>query len=87
MYLGWFSCGVTSAVACKLAIDMYGSENVDLWYIETGAAHTDNDRFIKECEKWYGKEIKKATGIKSAKTSQKYLKPCLRLNRKQNTLV
>lgn len=58
MYLGWFSCGVTSAVACKLAIDMYGSENVDLWYIETGASHPDNGRFIKDCENWYGKEIK-----------------------------
>lgn len=50
MYLGWFSCGVTSAVACKLAIDMYGSENVDLWYIETGASHPDNERFIADCE-------------------------------------
>ena len=63
-YIGWFSCGVTSAVACKLALDMYGSESVDLWYIETGAGHPDNKRFIKDCEKWYGKKIKIAQSNK-----------------------
>ena len=55
-YLGWFSCGVTSAVACKIAIDKYGKD-VDLWYIDTGASHSDNIRFIKDCEKWYNKKI------------------------------
>lgn len=55
-YLGWFSCGVTSAVACKLAIERFG-DDVDLWYIETGAAHPDNMRFIKDCEEWYGRKI------------------------------
>lgn len=64
-YIGWFSCGVTSAVACKLAIDMYGPDAVDLWYIETGLSHPDNDRFISDCEKWYGKEIKKLRAINS----------------------
>ena len=56
-YIGWFSCGTTSAIACKLALDIYGHENVDLWYIETGASHSDNERFIRDCEKWYGKKI------------------------------
>lgn len=56
-YLGWFSCGTTSAVACKIAIDTYGKDNVDLWYIETGASHSDNDRFIRDCENWYRKKI------------------------------
>lgn len=56
-YLGWFSCGVTSAVACKLALDMYGHDDVDLWYIETGASHQDNKRFIEDCENWYNKKI------------------------------
>jgi 3'-phosphoadenosine 5'-phosphosulfate sulfotransferase (PAPS reductase)/FAD synthetase len=55
-YLGWFSCGVTSAVACKLALEKFG-EDVDLWYIETGAGHVDNARFIRECEEWYGRKI------------------------------
>ena len=30
-YLGWFSCGVTSAVACKLAIDKYGDINIETY--------------------------------------------------------
>lgn len=54
-YIGWFSCGVTSAVACKIALQE--GKDIDLWYIKTGAEHQDNDRFIRECEKWYGKEI------------------------------
>lgn len=56
-YLGWFSCGSTSAVACKLALDIYGKDNVDIWYIETGASHPDNERFLKDCENWYGVKI------------------------------
>ena len=54
-YIGWFSCGVTSAVACKIAIE--SGKDVDLWYIETGAEHTDNNRFIADCEWWYGRRI------------------------------
>lgn len=55
--LAWFSCGITSAVACKLAIEQYGKENVILIYIEIDSAHPDNERFIKDCEKWFGVEI------------------------------
>lgn len=66
-YLGWFSCGVTSAVACKLAIEKFGND-VDLWYIETGASHPDNMRFIQDCEKWYGRKIQIAR-------SEKYKSP------------
>lgn len=62
-FIAWFSCGTTSAVACKLAVEKYG-ENVDIWYIETGASHPDNQRFIKECERWYGKKIKIAQNKK-----------------------
>lgn len=54
-YLGWFSCGSTSAVACKIAIDE--GKDVDLWYLETGAEHPDNKRFLADCEKWFGKKI------------------------------
>lgn len=53
--IAWFSCGATSAVACKLALQMY--DNVEIYYIDTGSAHEDNIRFISECEKWYGKKI------------------------------
>lgn len=59
MKIGWFSCGVTSAVACKLALDKYGSENVKLFYMVINSAHDDNERFIKDCEDWYGVKIEK----------------------------
>lgn len=52
MIIAWFSCGVTSAVACKIALSLY--EDVQLYYIETGSGHPDNHRFIIDCEKWYG---------------------------------
>ena len=55
--IGWFSCGITSAVSCKLAIEEHGKDNVDLVYIKIDSAHKDNDRFIADCEKWYGKKI------------------------------
>lgn len=57
MKIGWFSCGVTSAVACKIALEQYGKENVELYYMEIASAHEDNKRFLAECEKWYGKKI------------------------------
>lgn len=57
MIIGWWSAGVTSAVACKLAIEQYGTDNVRLVYIDIDSAHPDNKRFKNECENWYGKEI------------------------------
>lgn len=53
-YIGWFSCGVTSAISCKLALDKYGKDNVVLFYIEISSAHKDNERFIQDCENWLG---------------------------------
>jgi 3'-phosphoadenosine 5'-phosphosulfate sulfotransferase (PAPS reductase)/FAD synthetase len=53
----WFSCGATSAVACKLALDKYGKDNCLIAYIGIKSAHEDNFRFIKDCEKWYGSKI------------------------------
>lgn len=52
--IAWWSGGVTSAVACKMAIDQHGAVPV---YIETGAHHTDFPRFQAACEKWYGVPI------------------------------
>lgn len=48
MVIAWFSCGVTSAVACKIALSLY--EDVQLYYIETGSGHPDNARFLVDCE-------------------------------------
>lgn len=56
MIVGWWSGGITSAVACKKALELY--ENVILVYIETGSHHDDTLRFKQDCESWYGQEIK-----------------------------
>ena len=55
MVVAWWSAGVTSAVACKMALEMY--DNVKLYYIKIDSSHPDNDRFKAECEKWYGQKI------------------------------
>lgn len=57
MIIAWWSAGVTSAVATKLAIDEYGVDNVVPIYFHIGSAHEDNARFKAECEEWYGREI------------------------------
>ena len=61
--IGWWSGGVTSAVTCKLCIDLYGLENVRLIFIDTFNEDDDTYRFKKDCEKWYGKEIETITRI------------------------
>lgn len=62
---GWWSAGITSAVACKMGLELYG--NVRLYYIETGKAHPDNARFKADCEKWYGQEIMTVQNTKGYK--------------------
>ena len=62
--IGWFSCGITSAVACKLAVDKYGKDNVVLIYFEIDSAHKDNERFIADCEKWIGLKVERRRSSK-----------------------
>lgn len=60
----WFSCGITSAVACKQAIEKYGRENVIIYYIEIASAHPDNERFIEDCEYWFDMPIQRVRSLK-----------------------
>jgi 3'-phosphoadenosine 5'-phosphosulfate sulfotransferase (PAPS reductase)/FAD synthetase len=53
----WWSGGITSAVACNIAIDTYGKENCVVIMLDTGNEHADTYRFLKDCEKWYGLKI------------------------------
>jgi hypothetical protein len=53
--ISWWSGGLTSAVACRLAIEKYS--NVRLIYIHIGSHHEDTLRFKSDCEKWYEHEI------------------------------
>lgn len=55
----WFSAGITSAVAAKLAVEKYGTERTEVVYCDTKSEHPDNDRFVADCEKWLGKPIVK----------------------------
>ena len=57
--LCWFSAGAASAVATKLAMK---DGPVEIVYCETGSEHEDNQRFIADCEKWFGQSV---TRIKS----------------------
>lgn len=49
--ISWFSCGAASAVATKLlpqAIPVYCATN---------AEHSDNIRFMSDCEQWFGRDV------------------------------
>jgi hypothetical protein len=52
--VSWFSAGVSSAVATKLAID----EIDEIIYTHIEDQHKDTLRFLKDCEEWFGKPIK-----------------------------
>lgn len=72
----WFSCGAASAVATKLALG--DTENVTIAYCETGAEHPDNERFMADCEAWFGQSIVRVRSEKYADTwavweARKYL--------------
>ena len=58
--LCWWSAGVTSAVATKLALEVFKKSiiPVEILYCDTGSEHPDNVRFKKDCERWYGQPIK-----------------------------
>lgn len=53
--LCWFSCGAPSAVAAKLTVMEY--PDAEVVYCDTGGEHEDNKRFLKDVEKWLGKEV------------------------------
>lgn len=54
----WFSCGVTSAVSIKKALDKYRDiYNFEIYYCHINSAHSDNKRFLKECENWFKHKI------------------------------
>jgi 3'-phosphoadenosine 5'-phosphosulfate sulfotransferase (PAPS reductase)/FAD synthetase len=62
--IGWWSGGVTSAVACKKAIELYGIDNVRVIFIDTKNEDEDTYRFMSDCSKWYGTPIETITSQK-----------------------
>ncbi len=61
IWVSWWSAGVTSAVATKIAT---WGDKVEPYYIEIGTAHPDNERFLADCELWYGKKINRLKSTK-----------------------
>jgi hypothetical protein len=60
--LAWFSCGVASATATMLVAY---AEPV---YCETGSEHPDNERFLADCEKWFGRKVTRIRSERYADT-------------------
>ena len=54
----WFSCGAASAVAAKLTLDKYSHNNkVSILNNPIKEEDEDNQRFLRDCEKWLGVKI------------------------------
>jgi 3'-phosphoadenosine 5'-phosphosulfate sulfotransferase (PAPS reductase)/FAD synthetase len=60
--IAWWSGGVTSAAATKIALETY--DDVQIYFCETNQHHPDNLRFMHDCEKWYGQKIHILTNTK-----------------------
>lgn len=70
----WWSGGITSAVACKLAINKYGEENCRVIMLDTKNEHTDTYRFLYDCEKWYNINIEKITSTEYSSIQETWYK-------------
>lgn len=57
-----FSCGAASAVAAKLALAQY--ENVEIINAFVKEEHPDNQRFLKDCEQWFGRPVTQLMDLK-----------------------
>jgi hypothetical protein len=68
----WFSCGAASAVAAKVTLEKYGEDNnVRIVNNPIKEEHVDNLRFLKDVEKWIGKDIEFALSSKFPNASCK----------------
>lgn len=62
-----FSAGAASAIAAKLTIAQ-NPPNLVIAYTDPGSEHPDNERFLNECEKWFGHPIIRLKSTKYADT-------------------
>ena len=51
----WFSCGAASAVATKMTLSKY--DDVTIAYCKVREEHPDNERFLSDCEGWFGQKV------------------------------
>lgn len=62
--VSWFSCGAASAVATKKALDIYGKDNFIVACCVVANEHPDNERFLIDCEKWFGVPVLRLASTK-----------------------
>jgi len=60
----WWSGGVTSAVACWFAIQLFGKDRCRVIFTDTRNEDDDTYRFMRDCEKWYNLPIEIITNEK-----------------------
>lgn len=61
----WFSCGAASAVATKLTLELYGSNNkISVVNNPIKEEDEDNQRFLKDVERWLGIDIQRCINPK-----------------------
>jgi len=58
----WFSCGAASAVATKFVLETI--PDAEVVYCKVQEEHPDNERFLADCERWFGKKITVLTNEK-----------------------
>jgi hypothetical protein len=75
--VSWFSAGVSSAVAIKLA--MQGYEIDHIFYIHIEDQHRDTLRFVIDCEKWFGQKIEVLQSPKY-KSVEQVVRACIYIN-------
>lgn len=54
-----FSCGAASAVATKLTLAKFPNGGVVIHYSDTRSEHPDNERFLADCEAWFGQSVER----------------------------
>lgn len=90
MIVSWFSCGVSSAVATKIALEKY--PELKIIYIDIEDQHKDSLRFLNDCQKWFNSPIEilmsPYRNVHNVITSQRYVNgpsgaPCTRLLKKR----
>lgn len=52
-----FSCGAASAVATKLILAEYPPERIVIYNAFIQEEHSDNRRFLADCERWFGHPV------------------------------
>jgi 3'-phosphoadenosine 5'-phosphosulfate sulfotransferase (PAPS reductase)/FAD synthetase len=72
--LVWFSCGAASAVAAALTVKKYG-ERCEVVTCDTRSTeHADNERFLRDVERWIGRSIRDLRSTDFASIDEVYEK-------------